>query len=60
MCCVAPEAPGTDKPSVEDSCTWASIVQTLWRKLPDVPAERRDDFEDFIELVEGIAALNKR
>jgi len=50
----------TDRSSSEDPCSWTSIVQALWRKLPDIPPERRDDFEDFIELVEGIAALGER
>lgn len=60
MCCVVPEAPETDRPAVEGPCSWSSIVNALRRKLPDVPTERQNDFEGFIELIEGIAALSER
>jgi hypothetical protein len=60
VCCIDVESPEADGHNPDDPCSWSSIVAVLWRKLPDVPAERRDDFEDFIELVEGIAALKGR
>jgi hypothetical protein len=57
--CVDVDRPGPVTSPGENSCSWELIIQALRNKLAEVPADERPQFENFIGLLEGIAALSE-
>lgn len=56
--CVEVETCEAERDS-EDPCSWALIITVLRDQLAGLPPNERGDLEDFIELLEGIAALGE-
>jgi hypothetical protein len=57
MCRAEAKAPELDEATSEGVCSWALIIAALREQLQRLPADQRRDLEDFIHLLEGIAAL---
>jgi hypothetical protein len=55
--CLDEQALETNRSNCDEPCWWALIADALRQQIPELPTQERGDAEAFVELLDGLAAL---